>query len=106
MSKRDAARNYQGQIDMKTKEEIKNQIEALKAIRPKIVPKSVFGADNLAQIDAQIVVLEENLDISDIYDRYDLSGIEGETIEAAVEADEWRDGNSDIEDLAEDWPLK
>jgi hypothetical protein len=91
---------------MKTKEEIKKQIEALKAVRPKVVPSSVFGTDNLAQIDAQIVVLEENLDISEIHDRYDRSGISEETLDAAVCADEWRDGNSDIDDLAEDWPLK
>ena len=57
---------------MKTKEEIKKQIEALKAVRPKVVPSSAFGTDNLAQIDAQIVVLEENLDISEIHDRYDM----------------------------------
>jgi len=95
-----------GKVDMKTKKEIEKQIKALKDVRPKIVPRSAFGDDNLAQIDAQIAVLKENMDIDDIYSKYDHSGVSEETLDAAQTAREWRDGDSDIEDLAADWPLK
>jgi len=87
---------------MKTKEEIKKQIEALKAVRPKIVPKSAFGDDNLARLDAQVAVLEGLMDDDDIWDRWDDEDI----ISISLDARQWLDGNSKIEDLAEDWPLK
>ena len=89
----------------KTEKEIKKEIKALKAIRPKVRPFSAFGDDNLAQLDAQVVVLEEDLDNNEIYDRYDHSGISEEIISAALEARNWIDGESEDESLAEGMPL-
>lgn len=91
---------------MKTQEEIKKEIEALKAIRPKVKPHSIFGDDNLAMLDAQVDVLENGLDPDDICDRYDRAGASERVLEGALEADNWRDGNSEIDSLAEDMPLK
>lgn len=91
---------------MKTQKDITKQIAALKEIRPKVRPHSVFGTDNLAQLDAQVAVLEGLLDNSDIFDEYDHSGIEEETLSAALAARQWIDGESDEEDLAAGYPLK
>ena len=90
----------------KTQEEIKKEIEALKTVRPKVKPYSFFGDDNLAQLDAQIEVLEQDLDSDDISDRYDHAGISEEIVSAAFDARNWRDGESDVDSLAADWPLK
>lgn len=90
---------------MKMQEEIKKEIEALKAIRPKVTPHSMFGDDNLAQLDAQVEVLEGNLDSDDIGDRYDHAGASEEILSAAFHARDWIDGN-ETDSLAEGWPLK
>lgn len=90
----------------KTQKEIQNEIEAMKNIRLKIRPRSIFGDDNLAQFDAQLYVLENNLDTDDIYDEYDHSGIDKEVLSAAEYAREWLDGNTGDESLVDDWPLK
>lgn len=92
-------------IKPKTQVEIDVQIEALKAIRPKVKPYSYFGDDNLAKLDAQVKILEEDLDSDDVWDEW--PDEEGD-IEIRMSADgaiSWRDGESDIEDLATDWPL-
>lgn len=91
---------------MKTKEEIDKQIAALKEIRPKIRTYSMFGTDNLAQLDAQVNVLENSLNYDDIYEEYDHSGMDEELLSSALCALDWLNGNTDIDDLAEDWPLK
>ena len=91
---------------MKSKEEIQNEIRALKEIRPKVRPTSMLGDDNLAALDAQVDVLENKLDDNDIYDKYDHVDSSEYVLENALDARSWRDGASDIEHLAEDWPLK
>ena len=91
---------------MKTDKEVKEEIKALKTIRPKVRPHSAFGTDNLALLDAQVIVLEENLSSAEIFDRYDHSGIDEEILMAAEDARQWLEGESDIEKLSEDWPLK
>ena len=90
---------------MKTQKEITKQIKALKAIRPKVRPRSAFGTDNIAQLDAQVDVLENDLDNNEIYEKYDHSGIDEETLMGALDARQWMEGESDIENLAEGWPL-
>ena len=92
---------------MRSDEEIKKEIEALKAIRPKVVPRSMFGTDNLAQLDAQIRVLEEKMDIDDVCEAFDHVGVAEETLSAAEYARDWlEEKNEDFESLADDWPLK
>jgi len=82
---------------------IKKETKALKKLKPKIRPRSVFGTDNIAQIAAQIAVLENNLDDDEICDRYDHSGLDEEILEAALNARKWLDGDDETETLSEDW---
>jgi len=89
----------------KTSKQIKALVKKLKALRPKIRPYSMFGGDNIAQLDAMVDVLENELDNDEIFDKYDRDEFAEETLEAALEAKQWMDGDSD-EDLADGWPMK
>lgn len=57
---------------MKTEGQIKEQIAELEEIKPHIIPKSFWGDDNVAQIDAAIWVLKNQNSITEdsIYDRF------------------------------------
>lgn len=90
---------------MKTQEEIDEQIAALKEIRPKVKPYSFFGDDNLAKLDAQIKVLEEDMDPDEVWDEWPEEEKDMEIRMAADETVAWRDGESDVDNLADDWPL-
>ena len=93
---------------MKTKEQITKEIEALKTVRPNVRSTSIFGDDNLGGVDAQIDVLEDDMDDDDIYDRYDRTSSSEYILEAAVAAREWinDEEDDDCEGLACEWPLK
>jgi len=93
---------------MKSKEEIKNEIKSLQAIRPDVRPRSMFGDDNLAALDAQIEVLEHDLDNEDIYDRYDHADSSEYVLDSALHARQWINDEEDLdcEGLACEWPLK
>lgn len=93
---------------MKTKEQIKKEIEVLKTVRLNVRPTSMFGDDNLGSVDAQIMVLENNWDNNEIYDRYDHASSSEYILEAALAARQWIDGEEDpdCEGLACEWPLK
>ena len=93
---------------MKTQEEIKKEIEALKAVRPKVRPHSIFGDDNLVQLDAQVEVLEGDLSNGDIYNKYDHAGADENALEAALYARQWIEDDIDPDDggLAEQCPLR
>lgn len=90
---------------MKTNEEIKQEIEALKAIRPNVRPYSIFGDDNLAQLDAQVAVLSGCMDEDDIYDEYDHADVDGNVLESALHAWQWVCDEAEDDSLAEGWPL-
>lgn len=93
---------------MKTKEQIKKEIEALKTVRPNVRPRSMFGDDNLAALDAQIAVLLDNMNDDDIYDVYDRTSSSEYILESAIAARQWvnDEEDSDSGGLAEGWPLK
>ena len=93
---------------MKTKEQITKEIEALKTVRPKVRPTSMFGDDNLGGVDAQISVLEQDFDDDEIYDVYDRTSSSEYILDAALVARQWMDGEEDpdCEGLACEWPLK
>jgi len=93
---------------MKTQEQIKKEIKALETVRPKIRPRSMFGDDNLAGLDAQIEVLENDWDDDEIYNRYDHAGSSEYILESALAARQWIDDEEDpdCEGLACEWPLK
>ncbi len=106
-----------------TDEEVAAELVALKALRPLIVPQSMFGDDNLAQLEVQITVLEERLDEYEAGERWslldedhdedgqlnaDLNNEEGRSDDkasSAMAAAQWLDGHN-AESLANGWPLK
>lgn len=89
----------------KTQKEIDEQVEKLKAIRPKVKPYSFFGDDNLDKLDAQVKVLEEDMDGDEVWDEWPEEESDMNTRMSADDAINWRDGESEIDDLAKDWPL-
>ena len=93
---------------MKTKEQITKEIEALKTVRPNVCPMSMFGDDNLAALDAQIYVLDNDMHNETFYDRYDCISSSEYILESALDARQWIDDKEDpdTEGLACDWPLK
>ena len=74
---------------MKTQEQITKEIEALKTVRPNVRPYSMFNDDNLAAVDAQIQVLENDMDDNEIYDRYDHVSSSEYILDAALTARQW-----------------
>ena len=90
---------------MKTQKEIDEQIQKLKDVRPKVRPFSVFGTDNLEGLDAQIRVLEKDMDSDDIWDRWDRDEEDVDIRSNAEGALEWREGESEEDDLAKAFPL-
>lgn len=91
---------------MKIQKEIDVEIEALKTVRSKVRPRSMFGDDNLGAVDAQIKVLEENLDNDDVYSKFDVASSSEYILDAALEASRWINGESESDSLATEWPLK
>jgi len=94
---------------MRTATEIQAEIERLKAVKPKLKRFNFFGDDIHAAVEAQIAVLQEDLDNDAIYARYDPCENDGDpnedsgrhTLDSALEADAWRSGDADR--LAADW---
>lgn len=92
----------------KTKNQIKQQINALTKMKPRVLHYSGFGDDHHAAIDAQIHVLEEQLTTSEIYDLQsdcqdqECSGDDGiewhieNIFENALEAAKWLSGEEAI----------
>lgn len=91
---------------LKSKEEIEKQIELLKAVRPNVLPKSIFGDDNLAALDAQVRVLQKRMDEDSIWDEFQNDDDENRIVHCALEAYNWMFNEGMVDDLAEDWPLK
>lgn len=83
----------------KTNEQINDEINALKTLKPTVRQFTAFGDDNHAAIDAQLDVLEGRLDHDDVYDIYgqpdDEDGedfLERYVLDAAIEAVDWMTG--------------
>lgn len=95
---------------MKTPAQIAKEIEALKAIKPKVRKTSIFGDNHHDAIDAQIDVLANNRTEGYIYDRWEPTGGEcdkddGKTenvLMAALDARRWMSGESK-DKPAKDW---
>jgi hypothetical protein len=89
---------------MRTVEEIGKAIKKLKELETTVIPRSTFGDDNVAAVQAQRKVLEQNLDEDDIdatWPEEDDSYVRDE----AMDALRWLDGEISDED-AFDWPVK
>ena len=75
--------------------EIKAEIAALKAVKPRIPPSSSFGDDNIAQIDAQLDVLENRMSEDDIYGTFDPENNPDSSqhaLDGALDALRWMEG--------------
>ena len=100
---------------MKTQEEIDQQIKSLEELKSKVVPRTAFGDDNVAAVEAQIKALREDFDEDDCYEEWpdveddedgSLTEVNRRLRDQAREAVAWRNGESDQADLCDDWPLK
>ncbi len=92
---------------MKTNEQITKEIEALKTVRPNVRLVTFFGDDNLAALDAQIQVLEEDMDEDDVWDEWPEEVGDQHVRESARHAVDWINDEEDPDNdgLAEGWPL-
>jgi len=94
----------------KTVEEIKTEIEALRAMQPRVRKITAFGDNNHDAVFAQIEVLEKDLEDGDVYDRGEADPDDEDSepewtqheVDAAIEAIEWRD-NDGVESMSESW---
>lgn len=86
------------QVKAPTGAEIKAEIEALRAVLPRVPPSGMMG-NNKDAIEAQIAVLLEGLDNDDVYDRFeDKEDPEGDglyVLSNALDALQWRMGDND-----------
>lgn len=95
-----------------TKKQIEAEIEKLYAQLPNI-PSSAFGDDNKGAARAQIDVLENRMDETAIYTKYDepeepdlgLSQQEQHQLDAALEAAKWLRGESRLSPSQEWAPI-
>ena len=98
---------------MKTIEEIKNELEALKKLQPRIKqerPETRFRDNNVDAIAAEIWVLEKSIEFGGIVlpdnmidKRYNNGDDENYILQSAFDAAGWIDGSSDIKSLADEW---
>lgn len=74
--------------------EIRQEIEKLRELKPRVPERSFFGDSNHEQIDAQLDVLENGLEEDDIYNTYEDDEDESSQnlVSAALDARAWLDG--------------
>lgn len=86
--------------DRKTDQAIQVEIDALKALKPKVRRHNAFGDDHREAIDAQISVLEVRMSLDKIHDTWgdeDMEEFAQNVLDAAIDAHDWMTG-----DLAND----
>ena len=88
---------------MRTREE-RNEMIAILEKQKEIAPHfNYFNEDNHAQLDAQIEVIEEELECDEIDERWNPDD-DYNTNSAATKAADWLDGDDDYgEELKEQW---
>lgn len=88
-----------------TDEERQAEIKKLQEMKPKIRRTTAFGDDNWEKIDAQIEVLEKQLDEEEVYGEFedhDDPDRTSDVVSAAREAVEWLEGQQK-EPPSADW---
>ena len=80
---------------MKTRKQIQAEIDKLEDIKPTVLRTSFFGDNYHDAIDAQIEVLENDMDDDDIYNNQDSEEWAQNVVDAALEARQWRDDESE-----------
>jgi hypothetical protein len=89
----------------KTDAQIAAEIEALRALKPKVPARSHFGDDNHAAIDAQIAVLTERMTKAQVRERFPEDGMD--KLFMALIAADWMHGDlvgADDTPPSQDWP--
>lgn len=82
-----------------TAEQIQQEITALEACKAYIPPRTMFGDDNIRQVDLQIEFLRVQIDMTaDEWHEYSES-----EQSAILEAEAWKEGQSDQKSLAAGW---
>lgn len=82
-------------------EEIQAEIAKLKAMKPNVLPRSRFGDDHHAAIDGQVEVLSRRLTTNQIFNSYEDE--RQNILDAALEARDWLDGESEAGSPSEGW---
>lgn len=88
----------------KTPKQIKNEIDALQELKPKIPEHSMFGTNNHDNVEAEIRVLADDMSEDEIYDTWPVDGKDDEETQelhrengainsAAIYARQWLDGD-------------
>ena len=85
-------------MDKPTKEEVLRQIDLLREGLPTVKHYSMFGDDHHKAINAQIKVLEQNMDEDGIYQRWGDDERDAYLLDNALEAMHWRDGDGEAEE--------
>jgi len=87
---------------MRTKEEKDQMVEAIKRQKADLPEFSMFGDANWEQADAQIRVIQEDLNEDEIRDEWDDTEDDEDdngVVSAALDAESWMLGDMDSEDL-------
>jgi len=83
-----------------TAAEVEAEVKKLQELAPKIRQVDFFGGSNRAKIQAEINVLQNNLDEDDIYDTY---GGNPDVESSALYVAQWRDEGSEDGAASEGW---
>lgn len=87
----------------RTQNQINEQISWLKENKKKIPSHNGFGDSNWDQIDAQILVLEEDLTEDNVYEKQDNGEFDDNETDAALWTISWRDDGDDSVEPSKDW---
>lgn len=88
---------------MRHEPEIKTEIKTLRKMQPNVRKTSIFGDNHHDAIEKQIeVLLDDSIGPDEIYDEHDTGDITENVKSAAIEAIDWREGDSD-DAPSEDW---
>ena len=80
---------------MKSLAEINAEIKKLRKVKPLVRQFNIFGGDNHAGIDAQILVLENGLTVDDCDERWP-EGFGSEPYDSARYAADWLEGGEEL----------
>lgn len=86
-------------VTKRTQDEIDAEIAKLEGLKTRIPQKTLFGDNNRAAIDAEIVVLKEQMSMNDVYRNY---GADMHVCDSALGAFSWMAGEVDTP-TSDDW---
>jgi len=86
-----------------TQKQIKEEIAKLREMKPTVLQFSKFGDDHHAGIEAQIEVLENDMDDTDIDEKEDEEDWTSGEVENARQACDWLNGVSQDGPPSEGW---